>query len=74
DLSAGSYSVEYQLFKNQNVAYRGNLDLSVIEKDTSTYNLWQRTSDTTKLIILASLLLIIGMAALIIRNKIRRQL
>lgn len=70
DLAAGSYSVEYQLFKNQNVAYKGTLDLSVIEKDISGYNLWQRTSNTTKLIILASLILVVGTIALIIKQKV----
>ncbi len=73
DLAAGSYSVEYQLFKNQNVAYKGTLDLSVIDKDTSTYNLWQRTSNVTKLIILASLLLVVGVIILIVRLKMSKK-
>jgi hypothetical protein len=74
DLEAGVYSVEYQLFKNDNVAYRGTLDLSVTDKDISNYNLWQRTSNVTKLIILASLLLVIGITVLIIKKKISREL
>lgn len=73
DLAAGSYSVEYQLFKNQNVAYKGTLDLSVIDKDTSDYSLWQRTSNVTKLIILASLLLVVGVIILIVRLKIYKK-
>lgn len=70
DLAAGGYSVEYQLFKNQNVAYKGTLDLSVIEKDISGYSLWQRTSNVTKLIILASSLLVVGLIVLIVKQTI----
>ncbi|MFZ2414532.1 MAG: hypothetical protein WAW33_00810 [Minisyncoccia bacterium] len=70
DLAAGSYSVEYQVFKNQNVAYKGTLDLSVIEKDISGYSLWQKTSNTTKLIILTSSLLVVGTIVLIVKRII----
>ncbi|MCX6737536.1 MAG: hypothetical protein NTX26_02275 [Candidatus Parcubacteria bacterium] len=76
DLAPGGYSVEYQLFKNQNVAYKGTLDLSVIEKDTSTYSLWQKTSNPTKLICLVTTLTLIGIIVLIvwiIKRKMRRQ-
>jgi hypothetical protein len=73
DLAAGSYSVEYQAFKNQNVAHRGTLDLSVIEKDISGYSLWQRTSNTTKLIILSSSILMAGTIIFVIKGKVSKR-
>jgi len=73
DLAAGSYSVEYQLFKNQNVAHKGTLDLSVIEKDVSGYSLWQRTSNITKLIILSSSILMTGTIIFVIKSKVSKR-
>jgi len=74
DLAAGSYSVEYQLFKNQSVVYRGTLDLSVMEKDISNYNLWQKTSNITKLIVFSSCLLVIGIIVVAVGTHTRRRL